>query len=204
MKTREKKSLFTSGLRMLLPCHCRRLHSHCPVLVPSKGPVLTVVPKTQDSVKAQVHVSNPWRSGGVVQRAHRRIRDHPATPNDVEPGQLQGVWVVQLGSAVEVCGGVAQGTGWPMLGSSVTGLVTFPGVSTPRYRGMKTQKHLLDPTLAAEFGGLNRVLGPTSMTERALHPTVANSVLDNIPAKVKEDDRAARTLGKKDLLHVLH
>lgn len=75
------------------------------MLVPSKGPVLTIVPKSQDSVKVQVHVSKPWRSGGVVQTAHRRIRDHPATPDDVEPDVELHHHLSCHGSGHRHCGG---------------------------------------------------------------------------------------------------
>lgn len=52
--------------------------------------------------------------------------------------------------------------------------------------------HLLDPTLAAEFGRFNRVLGPTSVTELALRATVADSVVDVIPADFNKDEQAAK------------
>ncbi|XP_056290682.1 uncharacterized protein LOC130206652 [Pseudoliparis swirei] len=90
------------------------------MLVPSKGPVLTIVPKSQDSVKVQVHVSKPWRSGGVVQTAHRRIRDHPATPDDVEPDVELHHHLSCHGSGHRHCGGK------PLLCISLLALLLLP------------------------------------------------------------------------------
>lgn len=53
--------------------------------------------------------------------------------------------------------------------------------------------HPPDPTLAAELGRFHRVLGPTGVTELALHAAIANIIpaIDIIPEKYDKGDKAA-------------
>lgn len=71
-----------------------------------------------------------------------------------------------------------------MLLFSVPVLPNFPLLSPPDLHHI-LDTHPPDPALAAEFGRFHWVLGPTSMTELALHAAIVNAipVVDIIPEK---------------------